>query len=364
MFNIKLIPFAVLAIATITSCKDGKVSDLSSGDIKILPVTNIIKKDTLLSVEYVTDIQSIKNVEIHTRISGILDKIYIKEGQYVAAGQPLFKINDSELQIQMSRAVAAFNNAKAESRVSKVELDRVATLVERKVVPASEYDLVEAKYLASQAKVEQALAEKDAVAKQISYTLIKSPFNGVVDRIPLKEGSIINENSLLTSISDNSYMNAYFNVSEKIYFDMMENGGEDDVEKVTLILPNGSEYQHKGDIIPAESEINEYTGSIAYKVIFPNSSNLLRHGASGKLIIDQPIKDAMLIPQKSVVEIQDKYYVFIVDQQNKVKMHNVKMSYRLADYFVISEGLKGDERIVYEGVNQLRDGEIIEIKES
>lgn len=356
-----ILPLAISAVV-LNACNSSDQTNKQTDNSKIVPITQIIKKDTLLSVEYVADIQSVKNVEIHSRVSGILEKIFIKEGQVVKAGQPLFKINDSELQIQLSRAAAAYNSALAEAKVAKVELDRVQTLVERKVVQASEYDLVEAKYLASKAKAEQALAEKNAVAKQISYTVIKSPFNGVVDRIPLKEGSIINEMSLLTSISDNSSMNAYFNVSEKIYFDMMENGGEDEVEKVTLVLPNGSVYEHKGNIIPAESEINESTGSIAYKVVFPNPNNLLRHGASGKLILDQPIKEAMLIPQKSVVEIQDKYYVFIVDPQNKVKMHNVKMSHRIADYFVVSEGLKGDEKIVHEGVNQLRDGEIISIK--
>jgi membrane fusion protein (multidrug efflux system) len=362
MSNKYFMLFATLLCSSIffTACQSSSEDHNHNNEIKKLPVVPIIKKDTLLSVEYVADIQSTRNIEIRPRTAGILDKMYIKEGQSVTANQLLFKINDSELQIDLSRTNAAYNSAKAEENVVKVELDRVKTLVDKKVIPQSELDLVKAKYNAASAKVEQALAEKNAVAKRISYTEIRAPFSGIVDRILLKEGSVVNESSLLTTVSDVSSMYAYFNVSEKIYFDMMINGGEDEVEKVTLLLPNGTPYQHQGVITPAESEIDATTGSIAYKVVFPNPEKLLRHGASGKLILDQPIRDAFLVPQRSVVEIQDKYYVFVVDGQNKVKMQGIMPFNRVANYYIVITGLTGNETIVYEGVNQLREGEVIE----
>lgn len=343
-----------------TSCNNSPAAENTANDIKKLPVISIIKKDTLLPVAYVADIQSVKNIEIRPRTSGILEKIYIKEGQTVQANQLLFKINDSELQIELNKANAVYHSALAEQKVVEVELDRVKTLVDKKVIPVSELDLTKAKYNAAKAKSDQALADKNAVSKRISYTEIRSPFAGIVDRFLFREGSVVNETSLLTTVSDNSHMYAYFNVSEKIYFDMMLNGGEDEVEKVTLLLPNGMPYEHRGEIRPAESEIDENTGSIAYKVVFPNPSRLLRHGASGKLILEQPVRNAFLIPQKSVIEIQDKYYVFVVDQQHMVKMQSFVPFNRIANYYIVTTGLTGDEKIVYEGVKQLREGEVIQ----
>jgi membrane fusion protein (multidrug efflux system) len=352
---------AFLAVsAVIFSCNSQTSTDADiQQELKEIPVINIKVTDTILPVEYVADIQSVKNVEIHPRVNGILERIYIKEGQSVAAYQIMFKINDSDLQIELSKATAAYNSVVADMKVAEVEMQRVQTLYDKKVIPASEVELSKAKYNAAKSKVDQAMAEKEAVRKLISYTEVRAPFSGVVDRIEFKEGSIVNEASILTSVSDNSSMFAYFNVSEKIYFDMMEQGGEDQVNQVRLILPNGSLYKHRGEIKPAESEISAATGSIAYKAVFANPEKLLKHGASGKLILDQTVNNAFLIPQKSVLEIQDKYYVYVVDAQHKVKMYEFKPHSRVANCYIVTTGFKGDEIIVLEGVKSLRDGETI-----
>lgn len=360
MINRFNLAIAFIAMASFTACKSNSSDDESSTEVKNIPVINVFPTDTIIPVVYVADIHSVKNVEIHPRIAGILEKIYISEGQQVTAGQIMFKINDSELQIELNRATAAYNSVLAEMKVAEVERGRVEALVGKKVIPHSELELIQAKYNAANAKVQQALAEKNAVAKRISYTEIRAPFSGIVDRFQFREGSLVNEMSLLTTVSDNSSMYAYFNVSEKIYFDMMNNGGEDEVEKVRLVLPNGEPYKHHGVIKPAESEIDGTTGSIAYKVAFANPNYLLRHGASGKLILDQPVRGAFLIPQKSVWEIQDKYYVFVVDKNNKVKTRVVHPFNRVANYFIITSGLSEGEQIVFEGVKLLRDGDEIQ----
>ena len=305
MYKSYIISSIVLS-SLLLSCSSTNSESEVSNVVKELPVFTLSQKDTLLSVEYVTDIQALRNVEIHTRIAGTLDNVYVKEGQAVRKGQILFKINDSELQIELNRARAAYNSTLAEAKVAEVEVARVQVLVDKKVVSSSELDLVTAKYNALLAKTEQALAEKNAVQQRMSYSEIKAPFDGIIDRIILKEGSILAAGSLITTLSDLSKMNAYFNVSEKVYFDMMRKGQEDEVSNITLILPNGDPYEYSGSIVPAESEIDAGTGSIAYKVQFPNPKNMLRHGASGKLILDQPVSNAVLVPQKSVLEIQDK----------------------------------------------------------
>jgi len=353
---------SVLVSSLLFSCSSSSSNSASEEAIKEIPVTTLSQKDTLLSVQYVTDIQALKNVEIHSRIAGTLEHVYVKEGQVVTKNQLLFKISDSELQIELNRARAAYNSSLADAKVAQVEVSRVQVLVDKKVISSSELELVTAKYNALLAKSEQALAEKNAVQQRISYTEIRAPFEGIIDRLLLREGSLLTVGSLITTVSDLSKMNAYFNVSEKIYYDMMQNGGEDEVEHITLILPNGNAYEHTGVIVPAESEIDEQTGSIAYKVQFPNPNNLLRHGATGKLILDQPVKNAVLVPQKAVLEIQDKYYVFVVDAQNMVKMQNFVPNGRIANYFLVASGLNGKETIVYEGVKSIRDGQTIQPK--
>lgn len=360
MNNKEILALGLSSIFLFTACTSNKTTESETQSVQSIPVIQVQHRDTILPVEYVADIHSLRNVEIHPRVSGLLEKIYIKEGQHVSAGQLMFKINDSELQIELSKANAIYTSVVAEMKVAQVELDRVKSLVEKKVIPTSELDLSEAKFNAAKARVQQADAEKNAVAKRISYTEIRAPFAGIVDRFQFREGSLVNESSLLTTVSDNSSMFAYFNVSEKIYFDMMNNGGEDEVEKVRLILPNGDPYIHSGSIIPAESVIDAATGSIAYKVAFPNPEKILKHGASGKLILDQPVREAFLVPQKSVWEIQDKYYVYVVDGQNRVKTRIIQPFNRVANYYIVTTGLSNNEKIVYEGVKSLRDGEIIQ----
>ncbi len=341
-------------------CKSMSQEKANKDQDKTYPTITINKRDTTLSIPYVADIQAGKNVEIHSRIDGILNKIYIKEGQQVRKGQLMFKINDSELKIELNKTNAAYKSALADARVSQVEVERVQTLVDKGIIAKTELDLVTAKYKALLAKADVALADKNAVHQRIQYTSVTAPFDGIVDRIPLKEGSLVTTSSFLTTLSDISTVYAYFNISENEFFQIQNSANNNnDIVAINLVLPDGSQYPQEGELQSAESEIDENTGNIAYKAKFTNPAGRLRHGASGKLLITRPLQDVILLPQKTVFEIQDKNYVFVVDKDNIVRMKSIQISQRLADYYVVTDGLQPKDKIIYEGIQTVKEGDKI-----
>ncbi|MFD2918684.1 efflux RND transporter periplasmic adaptor subunit [Terrimonas rubra] len=321
-----------------------------------LPVMEVVVKDTTLHLDYVSSIEAVKNVEIRTRVQGFIKKIFVDEGAEVKKGQPLFQLDDKELAIVVAKAKASYKNAVAEAKTIEVELERVKTLLDKKVISATELDMTQAKLKAAQAKIEVAASEQHDAEAKLSYTFIRSPFDGIIDRIPLKAGSLVSEGTLLTTISDNKDVYAYFTVSENDYLNYKKQSPDSINNHVSLLLSDGSEYEHTGKIETVDGEFDEMTGSIAFRARFPNPARLLRHGATGKVRLTEPAKEALIIPQKSVFEVQDKNYVFVLDEENNTRMQNIIPQTRLADYYIIKGGLKTGDKIVYEGIQNVKEG--------
>lgn len=319
------------------------------------------QKDTLVTSQFVTDIQAKRNVEIRSRLNGIIQKIYVNEGQLVRKGQALFKINDAELQVELLKASASLKQTQADVRIAEVEMKQVQSLHNKKFVADNELELAKAKLSSAQAKYAFADAERRAVLQKINFSTIKAPFDGVLDIIPHKDGSLITNGTLLTTLSQLDEVYAYFSIPENQYFELLAKDKMGKHQKIKLILPNGAVYQFNGTLKSAESEIDRATGSIRYKVLFPNPNHLIRHGASGRLSISEIQNNAMIIPQKATFSIQDKTYIFKVDK-NKVKMTNIKVGTALKDSYLVEGGLKKGDLIIYEGTQSLKDGDQIKIK--
>ncbi|HEV7330532.1 MAG TPA: efflux RND transporter periplasmic adaptor subunit [Flavisolibacter sp.] len=323
-----------------------------------VPVIKLQETDTSFHLDYVADIQAVKNVEIRARIDGFLDKIYVDEGSTVRKGQLLFRISNQELFNELAKAKASVQSARAAAKITELEMQRVKVLVEKKIIAKSELDLAVARLEDANAKIAQAVAEVADAQTKLSYLSVRSPFNGVIDRIPMKPGSLITDGSLLTTLSDNNQMYAYFDVSENEYLQhkkassarLKENGA------AALVLSDGTRYPHKGFIETQEAEFSDNTGSIAFRAKFPNPEAMLKHGASGKVQLVTALQQKLLVPQKAVLEIQDKSFVFVVGADNTVKMKSFTPNLRIADYFVVEDGLKPGDVIVYEGVQNIRDG--------
>jgi len=345
-------------IIFLASCTAKGSTDNKEGATE-LPVITLQQKDTVLYRDYVTDIQAVKNVEIRARVQGFLENIFVDEGQTVKKGQPLFRVNDREFVTALAKAKANVKNAIAEAKQAEVEFARTKTLVAKNVITQTELDLAEAKLTAATAKVDEAKAEETNAETKLSYTNILSPFDGVIDRIPLKAGSLVDEGALLTTISDIHEVYAYFNVSENEYLQYEKKLHKDPQalnDVIQLILSDGTKYAHKGRIETLDGEFDDNTGSIAFRARFDNPERLLKHGASGKVRLTSQEDGVILVPQKSVFEIQDKNYVFLLDKGNVARMHSFVPKTRIDQFYIIQSGLKQGDNIVYEGVQNIRDG--------
>jgi len=342
----------------LVSCSTEADKTTDKGKIRI-PVTTVIEKDISLDRMYVADIQAIQNVELRSRVAGFLEKIHVDEGKFIKKGQLLFTISDEELRAEVSRAQASLNSIIADAKTVELELERVKLLVNKRILSSSELDVAKAKFAAQNARVEEARAALDHARARLSYTKIYAPYDGIIDRIPLKPGSLLEEGTLITSVSDISSVFAYFNISENEYLDYLRarpKGADTTDKTVHLVLSDGKQYEFSGQVETVVSEFQENTGSIAFRARFPNPQFLLKHGATGKIKLTNNVEEALVLPQKAVFEIQDKNYVFVVDKANKVKMRNFKPKARLGDFYIIESGLQEGETVVYEGIQNIKDG--------
>jgi len=320
------------------------------------PVTQLVEKDTVIQHSYVASLQAVRNVEIRARVDGFLDKIYVDEGQEVKKGQLLFTINDEEYKNQLAEANANLSSATAEAKAAEVNTRRVKLLVDKKVISETELEVAEAKLAALKARVDEARSAVAKASMRLSYTNIRAPFDGIIDRIPLKTGSLVTDGTLLTTVSDTHEMYAYFNVSETEYLEYKKSKKGPDNKTVGLTLADGSEYSYPGKVETVEGEFQASTGAIAFRARFPNPHKLLKHGASGSIQLTNTIEKAVLIPQKAVFEMQDKNYVFVVDSSNRIAMRSFTPGTRLDYSYIVKAGIKPGERIVCEGTQNLRDG--------
>jgi multidrug efflux system membrane fusion protein len=351
----------VLLGAALTGCGTNSQADTNTPAVSIpeLPVTSLVARDTLLTREYVADIQAVRNVELRARVQGFLEKIFVDEGQPVKKGQALFQINAAEYRTRVARARATLSNATARAQVAKLELDRVRLLTAKNIISKTELDVAQAKLAAAQSTVAEARSAASNAELMLSYTTIRAPFDGVVNRELLKVGSLIDDGTLLTTVSDVRAVFAYFNVSEGEYLEYVktrQQHPERSTNQVHLALADGTTYPQPGKVETVEGQFQSSTGSIAFRARFDNPTGLLRHGATGKVRLTNTVPDAVLVPQKAVFEMQDQNYVYVVDEQGTVHQKNFVPKNRLSTFYVVQSGLKPGERIVCEGIQDLRDG--------
>jgi len=351
--------FLFLSTVGLIGCTAQSKDNTETAAPRTVPVTAVTKLDTVIYSEYIADIQAVKNVEVRSRLAGFLDKIYVEEGAAVTQGQVLFKIHDEEYKAEYAKAEAALNNAIADAKTVKLEKARTKILVDNNIVSKTDMDLAAAKQKAAESRVAEARSVLQHARTRLANTMIRAPFSGRIDRIPLKAGSLLEEGSLLTSVSDLSAVNVYFDISEKEYLNMVADASfkKNNIQKrVKLTLANGELYPHQGDAVFAESEFAQNTGSLSLKARFPNPTGLLKHGASGKISVPVETGELLAVHQKSVFEIQDRTYVYVLQPDNTIKMTAFKAGQRVGHYYTVLDGLETKDKVVFEGSQTLRDG--------
>lgn len=304
-------------------------------------------KPITLTQEYVCQIHSQRHIDVRALEMGYLEAIPVREGQQVKEGDLMFKVRPILYQ-------AKLDAESAEARLAQLEYNYTKKLHQDKVVSQNEVLLLEAKLAKAQAKVQLAAAELD-------FATIRAPFDGIVDRLSHQQGSLVQEGESLTTLSDNSLMWVYFNVPEARYLEYMAELKEhkDDL-KVELVLANGETFPHAGKIGAIEADFNNQTGNIPFRADFPNPDRLLRHGQTGNVVIRRVQNDAIVIPQRATFEVLDKRYVYVVDQDDVAHQREIVVQNELDDIYVIEKGLSVDDKIVLEGIRQVRDGEKVE----
>lgn len=352
-------PFFFLLFSIILiSCKEDK--NLESKEV--YPVTQPIYIDSNTYVDYVAEIMAFQNIEIRAKAQGYLEKVLVDEGQFVKKDQLLFQINNREYLGELAQKSAALKIAQAEAKSAELELENTKKLVEKNVVSKTELEFAKNNVLAAKGKVEQAQAEETQAKQMLSYTDIRAPFDGVINRLPQKIGSLVTDGTLLTTLSQNESVFAYFDVSEKEYLDFMSRLTKESRKEreVQLVLANGKLHKQIGTIETMDGEFDSRTGNLSFRARFENPDKLLKHGSSGKIRIEKDLKHALIIPQKATFEIQDRIFVFVVDKTGKVSMRQVEIKTRIPHLYVVASGLKSNEKIIYEGIQSLSEGMEIE----
>jgi membrane fusion protein (multidrug efflux system) len=312
-------------------------------------VTNPVKKDTIITKDYVCQIHSIQHIELRAQERGYLEKIYVDEGQAVKKGQLLFRIMPKLYEAEMQRA-------KAEANFADIEYKNTKRLADKNVVAPNELAM-------AKAKLDKANAELMLARTHLAFTEIRAPFDGIIDRFHVRLGSLVDEGDLLTELSDNSKMWVYYNVPEAEYLDYQSKLKDTNGKmKVSLIMANNQMFGYQGVVETIEADFNNETGNIAFRATFPNPKGLLRHGETGNIQMTEPYKDALIIPQKATFEVLEKKYVYVLDKENHIRSREITIAAELPHIFIIKDGLSTGDKILLEGLRLVKEGEKIEYK--
>ncbi|HLV22115.1 MAG TPA: efflux RND transporter periplasmic adaptor subunit [Polyangiaceae bacterium] len=340
-------------VATLVACS--KV-EAQPAQTLALPVATAASSTVQHEREYVGELHAVRYAEIRSRVNGQLERLAVDEGQQVEKDQLLFAIAATELRQEMLKARASTKRFAAELDLAQIERANTRTLFEKDIVSAAEVALADSRIESLQAGLEEAKANEKQATINAAYSQIRAPFPGTINRILKRAGAQVAEGDLLTTLSDASEVYAYFPVSEREYLEHRAAPGADGPERVQLKLADGRLHPHPGVIDAVDSQVDQRTGTLAFRARFPNPDGVLKHGSSGKVVLSTSIAEALVVPQKATFEVQGQLYVYAVDEDNKAHARKIVPKLRLDDAFVIAAGLTAEDRFVLEGVQKVKDG--------
>ena len=334
-----------------------------------IPSYNIITlqpRSATLNNDYPASIQGLQNIEIRPKVEGFVEKIFIDEGGIVKKGQLLFKINAPQYEQEVRTAEAGIKTAEADLNTANLQVKQVRPLVERDIISHYELESAQNALQSKQAALAQANAALINAKVNLSYTIITSPVDGVIGSLPYKLGSLVNSTTAdpLTTVYNTATVYAYFGMNEKQLLSFSRDSTNssfhtklNNIPEVTLILSDGIVYENKGKVETVNGLINIATGSANFRAQFINPKGLLRSGSSATVRIPALVKDAIIVPQNITYELQDKRFVFLVNNKNQVENVAITvMDNTPGQFYIVTDGLKAGDRIVAEGANNFKDG--------
>lgn len=353
---------AMVGLAVLTSCGSKQQRQAPSAVYKTMKVA---AKTVQLDTKYSATIRGRQDIDVFPQVGGTLQKLCVTEGQTVKKGQTLFIIDQVPYQAALNTAEAALKAAEAQLATAELNYNSRKQLFEERVV--SEFDMQTAQnsMLSAKAAVAQAKAQVVNARNSLSYTVVKSPSDGVVGTLPYRQGALVGASmpQPLTTVSDNSQMYVYFSLNESELLKLARQYGSIDsavvnMPPVRLLLVDGSEYEELGKVESVSGVVDRQTGSVQLRAVFNNPGKLLHSGSTGNVIIPATYENAFVVPAAATVQTQDKFKVYIVDEKGIAHSQLITILEKDGgDEFIVTSGLSGGEEIVAEGAGMVKEGQ-------
>lgn len=357
----------ILMIAGLYSCTSA-ANNQQAPEVQSLPVVTVQQQNATLTQDYNASIEGTKNIDLRPHVDGYLQTIYVDEGAHVRKGQILFKIDDRPYVSQLNNARASLMSAKANLEAARINVDKLTPLFQNHLISDVQVKSAQAAYDAAKANVAQADAVVRNAEINVGYTTITAEVDGYIGRIPYKIGSLVSSTSPepLTVLSEIQQVYAYFSLSENDFIQFKQRYPGATLEEklkqmppVELVMANDSIYSEKGKVEIAEGQFDKNLGTISFRATFPNPNGLLRSGNTGKIRVPLTVNETLVIPQEATYDVQDKTFVFMVEDSNKVEGHPISVMARKGNYYLVNGGVKAGDKIVYAGLDRLHDGVVI-----
>ena len=353
------------AMAVLSSCGGGQ-SGMKLGDDEFTVVA-VQSTASQQSTSYPATIKGVQDIEVRPQVSGFIVKLCVDEGATVKKGQALFQIDPTQYAAAERQAKAAVEMAKSNVNTLTLNEQQKKNLYDKKIISDFEYQTAVNNLLSAKASLAQAEASYAAAKQNLGFCTVTSPSDGVIGTFPYRVGALVGPSAAepLTTVSQIGDMYVYFSMTEKQLLALTKAGGtlKEQLEKmpaVKLQLSDGTMYSEEGKIDAVSGVIDQTTGSVSMRAIFPNKQNILRSGGMANVVFPYTMSDIILIPQTATQEIQDKKFVYVLQSDNTIKHTEVQVS-NLNDgkHYIVTGGLKPGDKIVVEGVQTLKDGQKI-----
>lgn len=353
--NAKITTLLLTALLFFQSCKNEEKDNIEQAQTVAAEVLTLQSGEAVIEKTFPASLQGKNNIELRPQISGYIDKIYVDEGAFVQAGQPLFRINASVYIEQKNTALASLEMAKSQLATAELELDKYKVLRENKVVADFQYQKAKTAYENAKAAVKQQQSLVASADVNMAFSMLKAPVSGYVGRIPNRLGALVGPSDAqpLSTLSQVSEMYAYFSLPENEILKInTSRSGANLLEKIksfkdiNLLLADGSTYNHLGKIDMMDGQFDATTGSVMLRASFPNPESLLRTGNTGRIVLKSTELNVFQIPLLATYEVQDKLFVGLLDAENKMRRVAIKDHTKSGDFYIVKSGFKSGDRIV------------------
>lgn len=357
--------FVALAALSLVSCgkkSGGSLADLQDNEFAVCTVG---ESSADMQTTYPATIKGIQDVEVHPKLSGYITNVYVHEGQHVRAGQVMFIIDSETYRAAVSQAQAALNTAIAQANTTKLTYLNNKKLFAQHIIGQYELETALNSYKTAEAQVAQARASLASARETLAWCTVTAPASGAVGSLPFKKGALVSAQSTLTTVSDVSTVEVFFSMSEADILGMSKTSGSvagviHEMPTVKLQMADGTVYNQPGRVVKMSGVIDATTGAYTLIAHFPNPQGLLKSGGAGQIIVPHVSNNIISIPQEATSQVQDKYFVYKVDKNNKVRYSEITVNPQNdGQNYVVTSGLNVGDRYVSKGISKLTDGEQI-----